>query len=197
LKRKADFFELAVKAGLHHDEHGGYGRGDNFDLQVIEYVWRKPDLRKYHASGRFIGFVKQERTRVYAKSSDWRPSSRIDKFVVGENENGVPFVHQVPSKVESLDEAMRWIWQGSDMEARQGDVAVTAGRLKHVEGEDADIAIHDSHRFIGEVHINGAVHVRNGFLYHTREQHPTLYVGSEWKRIVIGRRSAKGMSSAD
>lgn len=196
-RHKLHFFNLCIRAGLEYDEHGGYGSGDYFDLGIIEFVHTKKDLAKYHATGDYLGLVTQSRTRVYAKSSDYRSSERKDRFLVGTNENGLPFVHQVSNNCRTLGDAVAWIWKGAAIEQRQGDVAITASPYKNVEGEEVDRQILGSHWVIGEIKENGSTHVRNAFIYHTKDQHPPIYVGAEWKRIVLGRRSEKGMSSAD
>lgn len=148
-----------------------------------------------------LGLARQTRKRVYAHSSDWRFSERTDSFVVGENENGNPFLHQVPNHIVSLQEAWAWIWREAQIIARQGDIGIASSPLKHKEGEEDDIAVgggHSRHRFIGEIYQNGSLHVRSGFLVHTAGQHPPVYLdGSCWRRIVLARRSEVGMSSRD
>lgn len=198
----ARVYKTALQAGLSDDWDGtSYcdDRRDHFCLTVIDSA-RAP---AYHAApGTCIGLVRQKRRRVYARRSQFRRSDRADYFVVGRNENGNPYLHQVPATAAgSLAEAMDWIWQGAEIIARQGDVGVAASPLKHIAGEEADVDVfggHSRHRFLGEVYRNGSLHVRSGFLYHTGGQHPTIYLdGSCWRRIVIGRRSERSMSTAD
>jgi hypothetical protein len=196
LRRNLDFFNLAEEAGLEHDEHGGYN-GVRHNLSVIEFVWRKKDLRKYHATGNYLGLVNEERITRYAGSSRFPYSTRDHRFVVGTNENEIAFCHQVPNSISSLQDAINWIWRGYKIEARQGDVGITSSNLKHVRGKEDEIQIVDSHFVIGEIYTKHGLHVRNGFIYHKKEQHPAIYVGPEWKKIIVGRRSTIGMSSAD
>jgi len=193
---------MALNAGLADDWDGSSycdDRGDHFCLTVLDSA----EAPAYHAApGTVIGLVEQRRRRVYAKRSDWRKSDRSDFFVVGQNENGNAFLHQIPhTAAGSLAEAMNWIWSGAEIIARQGDVALAPSSLKRVDGEDGDVDViggHGRHRFIGEIYRNGSLHVRSGFLYHTAGQHPTIYLdGSCWRRIVIGRRSERRMSTAD
>lgn len=199
IKHEIAAFDLAMEAGLEHDFDATSGRGDHFNTGVFDIVRKKRDLKNYHTAGMLV-LAKEGRTRVYAKSSQWRSSERTDTYLIGRNENGNPFRHQVPNTITSVAAAWEWIWGGADIEARQGDVGIAPSSFKHVSGEDDDIDViggHSSHRFIGEVYRNGSIHVRNGFLYHETDQHPALYIGNEWKRIVVGRRSQVGLSSRD
>ncbi len=192
------FFDLCLRAGLDHDEHGSGMRGDYHQLKIIERC-HKSDLGRYHASGDNLGLVEQSRKRTYAKSSNWGPSWRKDRFLVGENENGTPFVHQVPNNITSIDWAINWIWRGAEIIARHGDVGLAkAAAVKHVAGENVEnFPLHDNHLFTGEIYKNGALYIKNGALFHGKEQHPDVTVGPEWVRVVIGRRSSVGMSSMD
>lgn len=194
--------KMARRAGLSDNWDGSSycdRAGDYFSLAVVDSA-RAP---AHHATpDTCIGLVEHQRRRIYSRSSTYKMSDRTDFYVVGQNENGNVFLHQVPATTAgSLAEAMKWIWQGAEIIARQGDIAVAPSPLKHVDGEDADVDVfggHSRHRFIGEVYRNGSLHVRSGFLYHTAGQHPTIYLdGSCWRRIVIGRRSERRMSTAD
>lgn len=199
LKRRAEFLDLAQEAGLTHDEHGGYsGRGDHHTIRILDYVWKKKHLKMFFACGKYLGLVSEDRVRVYAKSSGWRPSERTDHFVVGTNENGVPFCHAVPNTIGSLVDALDWIWTSHELEARHGDVAVAKCNLKHVKGESTIIKVIDSHYVMGEVYQKQhQLFVRNAILSHEKGQHPDVVIGNEWKKIVIARRSSRRGSSAD
>lgn len=196
-----DLIDLAEKAGL-RDTGNSTGRGDHFELRAVDVAFGPRSLKRYYAVGEVVGVVCQTRTRVYAKSSDFKQSIRRDYFLVGTNENGRPYRHQLPRHMQ-LGEATSWIWSNADIIARQGDVAVAYCHLKHAEGEFMDTPVaggHSRHRFIGDVHFakNGAIYVKNGFMVHTGDQHPTIYLdGSCWRRIIIARRSERGMSSSD
>lgn len=195
LKRKAEILALAAEADIRSGTIGS----DTHSVDVIDIIHQPKQLEKYHASGKYLAIVTDERTRKYANSCTWGPSTRTDVFLIGENENGNAFAHQLPNKIGTVKAAYAWIWGEAKVEQRQGDIGLSPSSLKHVEGEyvDIDVVGHSRHRFIGEVYVNGSMHVRNGFLYHTGEQHPTIYVDSTWRRIVVGRRSQIGMSSAD
>jgi hypothetical protein len=201
-KIQRNILELANRAGLEYDEHGtvvrsnGWGK-DRFNLRVLDYVHKKKDLKHYHACGKCLALVEQTRVRTYAASSQFRYSDSRWVFIVGTNENGVPFCHQVPRHFGSLGDAMKWIWNGHKIDRRQGDVAITRSHLKHVRGEVRNERLIDNHFIFAEVHDSQGTHIRNGFIYHEKDQHPPIYVGSEWKRVLIARRSAEGMSSAD
>jgi len=197
-RAKSEVRALALRAGLEHDEHGGTFRGDYFTLRVLDVAFKSSELKRCHASGNLLGLAEQERKRVYASSSQWKSSTRADVFVVGTNENGVPFAHQVPTGIRKLEEAMEWIWNGAKIIHRQGDVGLASGTLKNKAGEHVEAyRILDSHLFTGEIHVNGSMHVRNGILYHAKNQHPAIEVGPEFMRVVIARRSQRGMSSRD
>ncbi len=194
-RRKAKIRQAAAEAGVYSGQFGS----DEHQVYVGHMVWGAA-AKKLLAAGDFLAIVDEERTRTYAKSSDWRPSTRTDTFLVGRNENGNAFAHQIPNNIGSVVDALRWIWRDNDLEARQGDIGLTRSTLKHIRGRETDIDVmgHSRHRFIGEVYQNGSTHVRSGFLYHTADQHPPVYVdGSRWRRIVIARRSQIGLSSAD
>ena len=151
--------------------------------------------------GNLIGLIRHTRRRVYGRSSTYRKSDRADVYVVGRNENGQPYRHQVSSRIANLADAWAWIWGGAEIVARQGDVALAASRLSPTtRGEEADVDVvgHSRHRFLGEVYQNGHLSVRGGFLYHTGEQHPTIPVPRDrWLRVVVGRRSERALSSQD
>lgn len=196
-----DLIDLAEKTGL-RDTGNSTGRGDHFELYVVDVAFGSRSLKRYYAVGEVVGVVCQTRTRVYAKSSDFKQSIRRDYFLVGTNENGRPYRHQLPRHMQ-LGEVTSWIWSNADIIARQGDVAVAGCNLKYIEGEFMDTPVaggHSRHRFIGDVHFakNGNIFVKSGFLIHTGNQHPPIYLdGSCWRRIIIARRSERGMSSSD
>ena len=83
-RRERKIYNTAKAAGL----LSGYKMGDDYMLNIQDHVHRRRDMDKYHANGEFLALVEQERTRTYAKSSQWRPSKRVDKFLVGTNESG-------------------------------------------------------------------------------------------------------------
>jgi hypothetical protein len=193
-----EFFALAQRAGLEHDEHDGYERGDWFTLKVVEFIHKSSDLQRYHAAGRFLGLVAHERKRVYARRYRYGPSYAHHAYVVGENESGTPFAHAVPAAhCRTLEQAMDWIWQGNKLESRQGDVGIAACTLKHVRGEEGEVRIINSHIAVGEIRRNGGLYLRHGFIVHTKNQHPRIHVGNEWKKIVVARRSGAVSSSKD
>jgi hypothetical protein len=196
-RRYRDVLSIAAEVDIKAGHRWG---SDEHDVLVLDIVHQPSVLARFMAPGKYIAIVCDERTRKYANSSRFRSSTRADHFLVGRNENGNAYAHQVPNTINTVAQAWEWIWSGTKIEERQGDVGIAPSLLKHVEGEETDIDViggHSRHRFIGEIHQNGSLHVRNGFLYHTADQHPTIYVGGEWKRIVVGRRSQIGMSSAD
>lgn len=185
---------------IHEQEIDREWGNDSISVFIKESIYKKRDMKKYFATGDFLALISRSRTREYAKSCMWKSSSRVDYFIIGQNENGNSFIHQVPNTVNSLKEAYEWIWKGNKIIYRQGDIGLCESNLKKAKGEENDIDVlgHSRHRFIGEVRVNGSIHVKNGFLYHTGEQHPTIYLdSSKWYRVVEARRSEIGMSSAD
>jgi hypothetical protein len=200
LIRRQEFLDLAIGAGLTHDEHGGYSTsGDYHTLRIVDYVWSKKHLKMFFACGKYLGLVEETRVRVYAKSSKWRPSERTDRFVVGTNENGVPFCHAVPNTIASLIDALDWIWTSHELEARHGDVAVTKCNLKHVKPMYEELEVVPlSHVVRGEIYEKqNQIYARNAVLVHTKQQHPDVIIGNVWKKIIVARRSTRRESSTD
>lgn len=194
----ADAKALAQRAGLHHDEHGGYGRGDYHTIIVQDVVSQKKQLQTLFSAGNILALIKDSRERVYSKKymASFGGGHRSDKYLVGTNENGVPFAHGVSKACASVEQAVSWIWGGAAITARHGDVAIATSTLSEkTQGEMVtDVVIHDAHHFTGEMHRNGSVHVRNGTLHHTKNQHPDIVIGAQWQRIVIAKRAAVGGS---
>jgi hypothetical protein len=197
-RHKENFRQLALQAGLEHDEHGGYlSRGDESKLYVEDFVFRAADLRRYHASGPYLGLVTQARTRFYNRR--YSPSTLTQKYLIGINENGTPFCHAVSANCENLHDAIAWIWetQVHRVIARHGDVAVLKSNLRNATGERGELIVIDSHVFSGEYRQNGALYVRNGVLRHTKDQHPDIHIEDEWRRLKVARRAQRGQSSRD
>lgn len=199
--RNARALKLAGEAGLNCDEHGGYRHGsDSYSISVLDIADAKTPakLREYHATGDMLLLVEEGRTRTYAKSSQWKASTRYDRYLVGRNENGIPFAHAVKTDIRTIAEALSWIWNGEKIIARQGDVATAESKQFTSPGQIVEnYQIIDSHHIDGEIRKNGSLYARNAMLYHLKEQHPAIIVGSEWVKIVIGRRSTKSTSTAD
>lgn len=193
---REDAKQLAIKAGLHHDEHGGYGRGDYHTLSVVDVVSAKTEMRKLHASGNLLALVKDGRKRVYSKKymASFGGGYKEDFYLVGTNENVLPFVHGVSRNCATVAQAVSWIWGDHEIFARHGDIALVDAKLTKSSTQVADVSIHDNHHFTGEMYKNGSVHVRNGTLHHTKNQHPDVVVGAEWKKVIIAKRAAVGGS---
>lgn len=187
---------LALEAGLHHDEHGGYTRGDHHTLSVTDSIYRKADMRATHASGKLLALVTDTRKRVYSKKYTRRfgPGMREDAFLVGKNENGVSFMHGVSKSCTTVADAVAWIWSGHEIVSRHGDVALTPAKLKLPGCQVTGAIISGAHVFSGEMHKNGATYVRNGTLHHEKNQHPDVIVGAEWMRVLIAKRATAGGS---
>jgi len=195
-KRRAIIINAAKEAGL----EDGISGSDSFELSILDCCRGAKKLASYNATGDFLAVVAQSRERTYSTSymrRYGRGSNRTDVFLVGRNENGNAFAHQLPCSVEKICDAVSWVWRGAAIEQRQGDIAIAQCNLKNVEGEEMDIRIVDSHFVHGEIRQNGSLYARNAFIYHEKDQHPYMYIGSEWKRIVIARRSKRNMSSSD
>jgi hypothetical protein len=154
-------------------------------------------MKKYFASGEFIALVTINRSRTYSKqyTRNFGTGDRSDKYIIGTNETGSRFAHQVPDSVKTLSDAIKWIWQDQEIIARHGDIAITASKtIKNKTGEQAvDSQIIDSHVFTGEMAKNGSIYVRNGVIKHQKNQHPDVVVGSDWCKVIIAKRYRKGM----
>lgn len=192
--------QLAQQATHNYDEHGGMsGRGDHWTTHVIDFVWKPAELLEMCASGNILALVLQNRTRVYAKSYKGRPSTRSDYYLVGTNENGVPFAHSIPPQ-STVREALAWIWDDNHIVARHGDVALanTDKMFKNFESVTG-LTIIDNHQVSGDVHRNGSLYVCNAILHHTKNQHPDVHTpdSNKWYKIIIARRSTKSVSSRD
>lgn len=198
-RKKYEARELAMRAGLEHDEHGGYRRGDYHTLIVLDVIWQPAKLRTLHASGDILALVIDCRKRIYAKSYGHGPGERTDVYLVGTNESGTPFCHAVAQHLLTVADAVDWVWWGNEpITARHGDVAITPTRKPIKNGELVnDLQIVDRHVITGEVYRNGALYARNAVLHHTADQHPDITIGNEWHKIIIGRRSTRRPSSKD
>lgn len=124
--------QLASAAGFTNGPEGGWGRrGDRWHVIALDYV--PPDaatLAPYLAPpGAGLGLVRVERKRVYARSAGWRPGWTASVYLVGRNENRTAFAHAVPRTVETVHQAIRWMWRGQEgsILARQGDIALAWG----------------------------------------------------------------------
>ena len=175
----------------------GDGRGgDHFRLNVHDIEYDPLKLRTLH-SRTTLALIGQERTRTYAKRSQWRPSTREDLFLVGRNENGVAFAHAVSSRnaISTVRAALQWVWDVDDIEDvvdRHGDVGVIRTSAVPKKTTTGTIKVLDSHAFTGEHCVRGRiVYARRGVLTHTKGQHPDVKIGDEWMKLVPARRSVR------
>jgi hypothetical protein len=173
-QRKAE--GLARMAGLYFDEHGS-SRGDHLTTSGLAYV--PPAVSKsapfFDTGGAGLGLVSVARTRVYAKSSKWRPSSTSTTYLVGRNETGTFFAHAVPNSCGSVYSAISWIWHGQEIIRRQGDIAVARGRGRRLP------SLPSGHR------------MDDGHIMHAT--HPTIRAPGKGEFLVVGRRAAVRVSS--
>jgi hypothetical protein len=196
--KKYQALQLAQKAGLHHDEHGGYSKGDYHTLTIIDIVFKASQLRANFAVGKLLALVRDERKRVYAKSYRFGPGYRSDVFLLGTNESGTPFLHPVPNYITSVATAISWIWNNETITARHGDVAIAIAKRIIKQGETVTShQIIDRHVVTGEIYQNGSLYARNAVLTHTAGQHPDITIGNEWHKIIIGRRSVRRSGTKD
>lgn len=189
--------KFAEDTAIAGDHHGVYQSGDDISIYVMDAVTGE-DMEKYHASGEFMALVRIDRSRPYSNAyrSQYGPGRRSDKYLIGQNETGTKFAHQVYDKVKTVEEAVNWIWQDQPVTARQGDIGITPSRtIKHKLGNLVkDYRIMDSHMFTGEIFSNNSIFVRNGVLHHEKDQHPDIFVPADkWYKIVFARRATKGM----
>lgn len=170
---------LADLAGAFHDEHG-YLPGDYLSTRGLDFVppWESKAAPYCDGGGEGLGLVDITRTRVYAKSSKWRPSSVGTRFLVGRNEAGTYFSHPVSPNCSTVIEALQWIWNGraDRIIQRQGDVALIWGKGPKMPG------LPSGHRIEGDCIVH--------------ETHPALPMPGKGQRIIVGRRAAERASEA-
>lgn len=171
--------ELAKKAGQYFDEHGGVSRGDHLKTDGLDYV------SPYHGSlespyfdmgGEGLGLIRITRKRIYASSSGWYPSYCSTTYLIGRNESGTYFAHAVPRHIETVYEAVQWIWNGraEQIISRQGDIALIWGRGPKLP------------------ELPHGHEVKNGYIVH--ESHPPLPLPGKGQRIIVGRRAVVRVS---
>lgn len=173
---------LAEKAGLHSDEHGSW-RGDHISVSGVDFVgpWESAAAPYHDTGAEGLGLVFVTRTRVYAKSSNWRPSSVSTTFLVGKNEAGTYFSHPVSPNCNTIIDALQWIWNGKAYQIiqRQGDIALVGGN----GGPKMPSNLPWGHK------INGTII--------THDTHPELRMPAvKGERIIVGRRAAERASEA-
>ena len=177
LKFKAE--QLAKKAGYESDEHGRLP-GDYRTIFGRDFVppWES-DKAPYHDSGnRGLGLVAVIRKRIYAKSCQWYPSTATTAFLVGRNENGTYFAHPVPANIDTVKEAVQWIWnnKADQIIQRQGDIALIWGPGPKLP------ELPTGHTIEGN--------------YIIHESHDKLPLPDKGTRIIVGRRASEQASSA-
>ena len=197
--RNARIMKIVHGAGISPDEHGSWNRGGDYhSIVVLDAVLDPLNMVQYLAFGEGIALVADDRQRTYAKSSKWRASTRRDVYLVGQNESGTYFAHAVPSDMRSVAAAFRWIWDGNQIESRNGDVGIAIPKVTiKKNGEQKKVHIVDSHYVEGEILQNGALYARNATVYHEKGQHDPVKIGNEWRKIVVARRSTKASSTKD
>ena len=162
---------LAELAGYRTDEHGTYGRGDHLRVGVLEYIpARDAKGAPYHDLGaEGMALICVSRKRVYARSSSWGPSTAEAYFVVGRNEAGTYYAHPVTA-ASTLAEALAWMWQGYEVIARQGDIALVRG------GRSG---------YVPEL-PTGHTLTADGITHPT---HPLLPLPGKGERVIVARRA--------
>lgn len=173
---------LARKAGMRSDEHGSWS-GDHHSVQGLSFVgpWESAAAPYWDMGSEGLGLVDVTRTRHYAKSSNWRPSSVSTRFLVGKNEAGTYFSHPVSLNCLTVEEAVEWIWNGKAryIIQRQGDVALIGGN----GGPKMPSSLPWGHK------------VEGGKIVHAT--HPELrFPQNPGERIIVGRRAAERATSA-
>jgi hypothetical protein len=149
--------EMVDAAGIRHDEHGTYERGDHMLLRVCDYIdgyaaRRRPFL-SMSSTYEGLALIKITRKRVYAKSSTWSPSEVSCKYLIGKNEAGTWFSHPVHPTCQTILDAINWMWDGraDEIIARQGDIASTERRSRprlpkgHDLDADGRVVLHRTH----------------------------------------------------
>lgn len=175
--------ELAAKADLKSDEHSSWNRGDYLRVEGLDFVghWESAKAPYWDMGGEGLGLVEVTRKRVYARSSKWGPSYVSTKFLVGRNEAGTYFSHPVSPKVDTVEEAVQWIWNGKAYQIiqRQGDIALIGGS----GGPKMPKWMPTGHMIQGDIIVH--------------ETHPDLPMPQNpGERIIVGRRAAEKASEA-
>lgn len=187
--------KLAREAAFRADEHGAYRSGDDVYINVLDSVNTARDKKKYFVSGEFLALIKLTRVRTYSKqyTRQFGTGKRYDYYLIGENETGTIFAHQVYDNIENIKDALDWVWEENKFTARHGDIAITPAEPYHrknilqVENEP----IVDAHVFTGEMIKNGSIYVKNGILKHLKNQHPDVIVPDQWHKVIIAKRHHK------
>lgn len=174
---------LAEKAGANFDEHASYHSGDYMTTRGLDFIghWESTPAPYCDMGGEGLGLVEVSRTRVYAKSSNWRPSSVATRFLVGKNEAGTYFSHPVSPNCSTVENALQWIWGGKAhlIIQRQGDIALIGGN----GGPKMPAQLPWGHKVNGDII--------------THATHPDLPVPSKpGERIIVGKRAAERASEA-
>jgi hypothetical protein len=172
--------DLAAMAGQRFDEHG-YGRGDYMYTHYFDFVDRFASVQApYHdLGGQGLALVSINRTRVYSKKSNWRPSETSTRYFIGRNEAGTYFAHPVPESCRSVLDAVQWIWSGqaNKIISRQGDIALIFGH-----GPKMPARLPWGHKIEGDKIVHAT--------------HPTIPLPGKGQRIIVGRRAAAKVSEA-
>lgn len=169
---------LARMAGQYYDEHGSY-IGDYRQTKYLDYIESKEaKLTPYlDMGGCGLGLIEICRTRMYARSYKFGPSTASTKYLVGRNEIGTFFAHSIYYNCYSVYEAIRWIWSGHlNIIARQGDIALIKGKGPKIP------KLPFGHKIEGE------------FIVH--ETHPKLRLPKKNERIIVARRAFERVSQS-
>ncbi|TAL45455.1 MAG: hypothetical protein EPN91_02255 [Salinibacterium sp.] len=162
---------MTTHAGMLYDEHGST-RGDYLTTYGLDYVGPTVSvLSPYLDKGRAgLALVEVRRTRRYARSCKWGPSSVATRYLIGRNETGTWFAHAVSVKCVTVREAVSWIWRGREnaIIERQGDVALVSGG-----GRSETLPA-------GHVVIDGVV---------THATHAAMRTPGPRERLIVGRRA--------
>lgn len=168
---------LAREAGVCFNEAAS-GRGDHLFTIPLDFIPPQIAIKAPYCDmgGRGLGLVRVERTRVYAKSSKWRPRSTSTVYLVGRNETGSFFAHAVPQSTTQVVWAMNWIWQGRgyDIIARQGDIALIKGAGPKIPK-------------LPDGHVLGSSSI-------THDQHPDLPLPKKGERVIVAHRAVARVS---
>ena len=173
--------KLARLADHFFDEHGST-QGDYNTTKALDYVPpKKAELAPFmDMGGRGLGLIEITHKRVYSKSYrfygfGWAKS----RYVVGRNEAGTYFSHEVTDACDTVIQAIQWIWsdRGLEIVQRQGDIALIIGR-----GPKMPSNIPWGHQLEGQ------------FIVH--ETHPPLPLPQKGQRVIVGRRAIAYVSHA-
>lgn len=118
---------LAARMAQHTwDEHGGIPR----DVNVCGMDYVAPGAAReapfFDHGGAGLAVVSLSRTTEYRGAYKGWTSTCSEAYLVGRNEVGTWFAHRIRADIQTVREALDWMWDGhaDQIVRRQGDIAI-------------------------------------------------------------------------